>query len=126
MLAGQQRSLCLIKPDWVKGCFRLNTCTGQFDARLAFGLDDKPYLGSYAKGGFSVTDLKWRALGRAWLSKVGDWTEFDKGDLEVRFGIQEVYLVVGLTRSYQGGYWTVIVGVHTLPDYAAVVDYDNL
>ncbi len=126
VLDSQQRSLCLIRPDWIKGCFRLDDYTGQFDARLAFGLDGKPYLGSYAKGGFSVTDLKWRALGRAWLARAGPWTEFDRGDLEARFGIQETFLTVGLTRSYQGGYWTVIVGVHTLPDYEATVDYDNL
>jgi hypothetical protein len=126
ILASQERSLCLIKPDWVKGCFRLDSYSGQFDARLAFGLDRRPYLGSRAKGGFSVTDLKWRALGRAWLPEDGGWTEFDNGDLEARFGIQEIYLAVGLTRSYQGDFWTIVVGVHTVPDYEAVVDYDNL
>jgi hypothetical protein len=126
VLDSQQRSLCLIKPDWVKGCFRLDSYSGDFDARLAFGLGQRPYLGSYAKGGMSVTDLKWRALGRAWLPTAGGWTEFDAGDLEARFGIQQIYLAVGLTRSYQGSYWPIVVGVHTLPDYEAAVDYDNL
>jgi hypothetical protein len=126
ILDGQQRSLCLIKADWVKGCFRLDGYSGQFDARLAFGLNNRTYRGSYAKGGHSVTDLKWRALGRAWLPEDGGWTEFDAGDLEARFGIKEIYLAVGLTRSYQGEYWLVVVGVHTLPDYEATVDYDNL
>ena len=83
-------------------------------------------MGSYAKGGVSVTDFKWRALGRAGLPPDGGWTEFDAGDLESRCGIHEVYLAVGLTRSYQGGYWVIVVGVHTLPDYEAAVDYDNL
>jgi len=126
VLAGQQRSLALIKPDWVKGCFRLDGYSGQFDARIAFGLEGQPYLGSYTKGGFAVTDLKWRALGRAWLPPDGGWTEFDTGDLEARFGIRKVYLAVGLTRSYKGSFWTIIVGVHTLPDYEAAVDYDDL
>ena len=126
VLAGQQRSLCLIRPDWIKGCFRLDGYSGEFDARIAFGLDKRPYLGAYAKGGLSVTDLKWRALGRAWLPADGGWTNFDAGDLEARFGIEQVYLAVGLTRSYQGGFWTLVVGVHTLPEYEAVVDYDNL
>jgi hypothetical protein len=126
VLEGQQRSLCLVKADWVKGCFRLDGYTGQFDARLAFRADGRSYRGSYAKGGHSVTDVKWRALGRAWLPEDGGWTEFDANDLEARFGIQEIYLAVGLTRSYKGGYWLVVVGVHTLPDYEAPVDYDNL
>ncbi len=126
VLVSQQRSLCLIRPEWVKGCFRLDGYSGLFEARLAFGLDGKPYRGSYAKGGIAVTDLKWRALGRAWLPADGGWTEFTAGDLEARLGIREVYLAVGLTRAYQGGYWLVIVGVHTLPDYEATVDYDNL
>jgi hypothetical protein len=125
VLEGQQRSLCLIRPHWVKGNFRLDGYTGQFEARLAFGLSGRTYRGSYAKGGHSVTDLKWRALGRAWLPEDGGWTEFDASDLEARLGVEEIYLTVGLTRSYQGGYWLVVVGVHTLPDFEATVDYDN-
>lgn len=126
VLEGQQRSLCLIKPNWVKGSFRLDRYSGHFDARLSFGLHGRSYRGSYAKGGLSVTDLKWRALGRTWLPEDGGWTDFDAGDLEVRFGIQEIYLAVGLMRSYQGDFWRIVVGVHTLPDYQATVDYDNL
>jgi hypothetical protein len=126
VLDNQQRSLCLIKPDWIKGTFRLDGYSGKFDARLAFGFGGRRYQGSYAKGGLSVTDLKWRALGRAWLPEDGGWTEFDDGDLEARLGIQEVCLAAGLTRSYKGDFWIIIVGVHTLPDYEAIVDYDNL
>jgi hypothetical protein len=126
VLEGQQRSLCLIKPGWVKGCFRLDAYSGKYDARLAFGLQGRTYRGSYAKGGHSVTDLKWRALGRAWLPNDGGWTEFEAGDLEARLGIREVYLAVGLTRSYKGGFWLVVIGVHTVPDYEATIDYENL
>lgn len=126
ILASQQRSLCLVRPDWIKGCFRLDPYSGSFDARMAFGLKGRTYRGSYARGGLSVTDLKWRALGRAWLPEEGGWTEFEAGDLEARFGIQEIYLAVGLTRSYQGSFWPIVVGVHTVPDYPATVDYDNL
>lgn len=126
VLASQQRSLCLIKPDWIKGCFRLDGYSGQFEARLAFGLDGQTYLGAYAKGGLSVTDLKWRALGRTWLPPGGGWTEFTTSDLAARLGIEQVYLAVGLTRSYRGGFWTLVVGVHTLPDYEATIYYDNL
>ena len=126
VLASQQRSLCLVRPDRIKGCFRLDPYSGSYDARMAFGLEGHTYRGSYARGGFSVTDLKWRALGRAWLPDEGGWTEFESGDLEARFGIQEIYLAVGLTRSYQGSFWPIVVGVHTVPDYPATVDYDNM
>jgi len=126
VLVSQQRSLCLVKPDWVKGAFRLDGESGDFDAHLSFGLDGESYLGSYAKGGFAVTDLKWRALGRAWLPRSGGWTNFDTGDLKARFGIREIYLAIGLTHSFQGSNWPIVIGVHTLPDYDAIIDYDNL
>ena len=126
VLDRQERSLCLFKPDWVKGCFKLDAYTGAFEARISFGLQGRRYGGSYARGGHPVTDLKWRALGRAWLPAEGGWLDFDEGDLEARFGIREVYLATGLTRSYQGAFWPMIIGVHTLPDYEAAVDYDNL
>jgi hypothetical protein len=122
----QERSLCLIRPDSVQGSFRLDGYSGQFDARIAFGLAGRSYQGSYAKGGLAVTDLRWRAMGRAWLSPGGGWTEFDAGDLEARLGIEEIYLAIGLTRSFQGACWPIIIGVHTVPDYQAIVDYENL
>jgi hypothetical protein len=126
VLDTQHRSICLCKPDWVKGAFRLDGSSGRLDARLAFGLDRRAYQGSYAKGGLPITDLKWRALGRAWLPENGGWTSFTAGDLEARFGIREIYLVIGLTHTYSSGYKLVVVGIHTFPDYAATVDYDNL
>jgi hypothetical protein len=126
VLGNQQRSLCLIRPDWIKGCFRLDGYSGHFDARISFGLQKRSYVGSYAKGGLSVTDLKWRALGRAYLPSKGGWAEFDAGDLEARLGIEEIYLSVGLTRTYKGSCWPIVVGIHTVPDYEATVDYDNL
>jgi len=126
VLQRQERSLCLLKPDWVKGAFRLDGYTANLDARLSFGLGPRQYLGSIPKGGLAVTDLRWRALGRSWVPAGDGWIDFDQGDLEARFGIQEIYLAVGLTRSHEGSYWPIIIGVHTIPDYQAVVDPDNL
>lgn len=126
VLDNQQRSLCLIKPNSIKGCFRLDAYSGKYQARMAFEVAGRPYRGSHAKGGLSVTDLKWRALGRAWLPEEGGWTDFDTRDLEARYGIQEVYLAVGLTRSFEGKCWPIVIGVHTVPDYGVEVDYDNL
>jgi hypothetical protein len=126
VLDSKHRSLCLIKPDWVKGCFHLDPASGDLDARLAFGLDRRTYGGSHTKGGLSVTDLGWRAFGRSWLGGKGSRTDFDEDDLRTRLGLGEIYLVVGLTRSYQGSFWPIVVGVHTPVDYPAAVDYGNL
>jgi hypothetical protein len=126
VLDRQERSLCLFKPEWVKGCFKLDHHTAHFEARMSFGLLGQRYSGSFARGGHPVTDLKWRALGRAWLPSGGGWLDFDEGDLEARFGIREIYLAAGLTRSFRGALWPMIIGVHTVPDYEAAVDYDNL
>lgn len=126
VLDRQERSLCLFRPDSVKGCFKLDAYSGAFEARLSFGLQDRRYGGSVARGGYPVTDLRWRALGRAWLPAGGGWVDFDRGDLEARFGIREVYLAVGLSRSFEGTFWPMVIGVHTLPDYEATVDCDNL
>jgi hypothetical protein len=126
VLRREERSLCLVKPGWVKGSFRLDAYSGQLTARLGFGLGRRRYIGSHARGGLTVTDLKWRALGRAWLPEEGGWVEFDGGDLAARFGIEEVYLAVGLTRSFEGRFWPIVIGVHTVPDYEANIDYDNL
>jgi hypothetical protein len=126
VLEDKQRSLCLIEPAWVKGCFHLDPLGGDSDARLAFGLNGRTYSGSHAKGGLSVTDLMWRAWGRTWLTPEGGRIEFDALDLEARFGIRQIHLVVGLTRNFQGSFWPIIVGVHTAADYEASIDYDNL
>jgi hypothetical protein len=118
--------LCLIQPSWVKGCFHQDLQSGDLDARLTCGLHQRSYRGSRDKGGLAVTDLKWRALGRAWLGEKGGRADFEAADLRNRFGIKEIYLVVGLTRSFQGSFWPIIVGVHTTPDYEAPIDYGNL
>jgi len=126
VLERQQRSLCLIKPDWIQGRFHLDAYSREFEARLALGLGEESYLGYQAKGGLSVSDLRWRALGRAWLAEGQDSIDFDAGALERSFGIQEITLAVGLSRAYEGHCWPLIIGVHTQPDYTAVVDYQNL
>jgi len=126
VLDNQERSLCLVRPDRVAGCFSLDAYTGKLEARLSFVVAGRPYHGSFAQGGLPVTDLKWRALGRAWLPPEGGWLDFDEGDLEARLGVREVFLAVGLGRSFQGACHTLVVGVHTVPEYEVVVDYDNL
>lgn len=117
VLEQQQRSLCLIKPRSVAGSFRRDPGSADLTARLTFRLDGRSYRGSVPKGGFATTDPRWLALGCSWLPDGGGWTEVDDGTLEARYGIEEIYLVIGLSRFYQRRFEPVVVGVHTVPDY---------
>ena len=78
------------------------------------------------KGGLPVTDVKWRALGREWLGDRGGRLDCDEGELPDRLGVEDLYLALGLSRSYEGEYWLLVLGVHTVPDYEVEVDYGNL
>jgi len=126
VLAGHSRSLCLVKPDQVKASFSLDAYSGKYEARLAFTLGAEAYLGSMRKGGLPVTDVKWRALGREWLGGSGGRLDCDEDELRDKLGVDGFYLALGLSRSYQGEYWLLVLGVHTVPDYEVGIDYDNL
>jgi hypothetical protein len=73
-----------------------------------------------------VTDLKWRALGREWVTRGSQHQQYDLPALRRRLGVERVFLAVGLSRNYQGQFWPIVVGVHTLPDYAATLDERRL
>lgn len=122
VLVEQKRSLCLIRPDQVWGRFTLDSYSGKYEARLAFSLGDQAFLGSVSKGGLPVTDLKWRALGRVWLSD-GSYLDFDSDSLRERLATDEIYLTVGLSRTYEGRIWPLVLAVHTMPDYVMDIDY---
>jgi len=124
VLIEQKRSLCLIQPDQVWGRFTLDPYSGKYEARLAFSLDDQAFLGSASKRGLPVTDLKWRALGRAWLSD-GSRFDFDSDSLREKLTVDDIYLTVGLSRTYEGQIWSLVLAVHTVPDYATDIDYTN-
>jgi hypothetical protein len=125
VLTEQKRSLCLIQPDEVWGRFTLDPYSGKYEARLAFSLGDQAFLGSVNKGGLPVTDLKWRALGRAWLSDSSRF-DFDSHSLCEKLKTDEIFLTVGLSRTYQGRVWPLVLAVHAVPDYAVDIDYTNL
>lgn len=125
VLVEQKRSLCLTRPDQVWGRFTLDPYSGKYETRLAFSLGDQAFLGSASKGGLPVTDLKWRALGRAWLSDNGR-LDFDNDSLHEKLQADEIYLTVGLSRTYQGHIWLLVLAIHTVPDYAIDIDYSKL
>ena len=117
VLRSQQRSLCLIQARNVTGSFRREANSAAVDARLRFRSAGRVYGGSYVKGGFATTDLRWLEMGSKWLPEGGGWIEFDESALETRLGIEEIYLVVSLHYTEQRRFEPVIIGVHSVPEY---------
>jgi len=71
------------------------------------------------------TDVHWRALGRKLLPNGGlknmEWPE-----LSALLGCDEIYLSLGLARQFEGEYWPLVVGVHTVPAFDVDIDIRNL
>jgi len=120
VLTHQTRSLCLVRPEYVQAHFSLDAYSGKLEVRMGFALH-----GDLARTSVSVTDLKWRALGRAWLGNGGQLT-LDHSALVERLRAHALYLTLGLSRNYQGQYWPLVVGVHVVPDYDAMMDVEHL
>ena len=118
VLVHHTRSLCLVQPEQVWAYFSLDSYSGKYEARMGFVLaGDANHPRATSQRGASVTDLKWQALGRAWLGEKGGTLALDHDALYEWLGVESLYLAVGLSRSWQGEYWPLVVGVHVVPDY---------
>jgi len=118
VLVHHTRSLCLVQPEQVWAHFSLDRYSGKYEARMGFVLaGDANHPRATSQRGVSVTDLKWQALGRAWLGEEGGRLALDHDALRERLGVEALYLTAGLSRSWQGEYWPMVVGVHVVPDY---------
>jgi len=127
VLLAQRRSLCLVEPERVWASFTLDVYSGKYEARMGFALSGAAgQLPALSSTGASVTDLKWRALGREWLGDDGGCLRLDQAELLARLNCSRLYLAVGLSRKWKDQYWPLVIGVHTLPDYVATVDVRNL
>ncbi len=112
------RSLCLVAPEQVWVHFWLDGYSGKYEARMGFLLPgDANHPRAMGSRGVPVTDLRWQDLGRSWLSQGGGQLALDQDELFERLGAEALYLVVGLSRNWQGEYWPLVVGVHVVPDY---------
>ena len=120
VLIHRTRSLCLAKPEQVQVQFSLDAYSGKYEVRMSFALPD-----DITRTNVSVTDLKWRALGRAWLGNGGQLV-LEHLALVERLRADAIYLTLGLSRNYQGQYWPLVAGVHVVPDYDAVIDVNSL
>ena len=126
VLIHQTRSLCLIHPDEMRARFSMDPYSGKYEVRMSFQLGNLRHERGSSPRGVPVTDIKWRALGRTWLGGSAGELAFDQSELVDRLRATAMYLALGLSRVYQGRYWLMIVGVHVVPDYEVVIDYNNL
>ena len=127
VLIQHTRSLCLVEPEQVWARFSLDAYSGKYEARMGFVLaDDINHLQATSRRGVSVTDLKWRALGRSWLGAKGGFLALAHDVLLTRLGAEALFLTVGLSRNWQGEYWPLVVGVHVVPDYEVLPDDDDI
>jgi hypothetical protein len=120
------RSLCLVRPDRLWARFELDPYSLKYQARIGFTLKGARHAQANSPRGISVTDIKWRALGRGWLGQAGGELLLDEAALRGRLAAQEIYLALGLSRGYQGQLWLLVIGVHVVPDYQVEIDYENL
>ncbi|MCG2770207.1 MAG: hypothetical protein L6435_17805 [Anaerolineae bacterium] len=118
VLVHYTRSLCLVQPERVWARFSLDTYSGKYEARMGFVLPGNAnHPRATSQRGVPVTDLKWHALGREWLGEKGGVLELAQNAILERLIAEALYLAVGLSRSWQGEYWPLVVGVHVVPDY---------
>lgn len=118
VLVHHTRSLCLVQPEQVWASFSLDAYSGKYEARMGFLLpDDDNQHRAAGRRGIAVTDLKWQALGRAWLGERGGYLQLEHDELLERLDAEALYLAVGLGRKWQEEYWPLVVGVHVAPDY---------
>ena len=105
VLLHETRSLCLAGPGAVEAWWSYDSYNGYYEARMAFR------AGGFDSGerGVAVTDLAWRALGRAWLAGA---ERLRLGDAALRERIGDIYLTVGRGRTFEGRHWPLVVGVH--------------
>ncbi len=113
------RSLTLFEPLSLTAAFVYDVYSRKYETRIAWPGYDRAQ-------GAPVTDLKWRALGWEWVLQGPHHQQYDREGLRRRLGVERIFLAVGLSRSFQGQFWPMVVGVHTLPDYVATVDERRL
>jgi len=127
VLRRHTRSLCLVQPERLWGRFSLDEYSGKYTAQLGFALPGNgPQAFATPAGGIPVTDLKWRALGRVWLGGEGGSLEIDDAAVRERLQAEAIYLALGLSRSWQGQHWLLVIGAHVVPDYQVEINLSAL
>jgi hypothetical protein len=119
VLLRRNRSLCLIHPDDLWASFSLDAYSGKYTTRIGFQLANLPIPEADSPHGLPVTDLKWQALGRQWLGEAPT-LHLNRSELCQRLAADDIFLSIGLGRPFQGKQYTLVIGVHVVPDYEVI------
>jgi hypothetical protein len=126
VLYQHKRSLCLVRPQRVRAQFTWDRYSGKYQAWMSVVLEGHAHPQAAGPRGIPVTDVRWRALGRVWLGSERTHLSFEHEALCEQLDAEELYLTLGLSRSWRGAWWPLVVGVHPVPDFQAMVDLDSL
>lgn len=127
ILQQHRRSLCLLQPQAIWAEFTCDAYSGEYQARMGFRFDEHAYPIDTPQRGMVVTDLKWRAWGRHWLmQEKRERLCLEHTTLHQRLAADMIYLSIGLSRTFEGKLWPLVIGVHPVPDYTVTIDYSNL
>jgi hypothetical protein len=73
------------------------------------------------------TDLKFRALSKRILRDTNSQKiVLNSIQLAEMMGTSKIFLGIGLTRKYKEEFHTMIIGIYTIPDYEAKIDYGDV
>lgn len=113
-------SLGLIKPDDFLIQFKPNKKGDDIAVRIDFTLGkerckEKP-----------SPDIKLRALGRYVLQYLKKSSHYLTMEDFVKKGYSNLFFTLGLSRLYQGKNWLMVIGLHTIPEYKAEIDFSKL
>ncbi len=113
-----QRSLALVRVEELSATMKLDPYSSKLEMKVWAEELGVPRP-------IPCTDIHWRALGRKLLGN-GGMKNMEWRELSALLDCREVYLTLGLARQFEGEYWPLIVGVHTIPAYDVDIDIRNL
>lgn len=130
VLGEPTRSLCLIRPERVYATFSEDPHTRTLQARMGFELEGQSVTTPSGRPDLAVTDMAWRAMGRAWLRdrpvRDGENSQcLTMDELLARRGCDALYVSIGRSRPYGGHMWPIVVGVYPIPPCSVAIDYSN-
>ena len=127
LLEARTRSLCMIAPDTITAVyFNPANRFGRYEARVEFEHKGRAYGGEGQSPGYPCTDLRLRAWGRTLLAGHDRPMVLSSEHLRQCLGSEQIFLVIGLGREFQGRHWPLVVGFLAIPDYQAQIDLSNL
>lgn len=122
VMLDKKRSLVLIEPDSVVVRVGMSYGGEGIDVRFSFSMAGTVYDGETLGRGYPCTDLRLRS----WAGSIRTQRGYSDRQFREALGAKRVFLVMGLSREYQGKHWPMVVGVHTCPDFEGEIDLDSL